>query len=209
MICMEDYWASREVSTPAECYDALNDEYGCMTQYFTFTPAGSTDDMSYTSCACCSSMYDPDSSSTSEMYMRSSMYGGDEVGYVYDCSTSSSSSYYMMYMPMYYSSVASTTVLLRDGSSLPSTCYNSYVSSGRCSSDLNYLFMYIYDEEECWSTCEDRFAADLVAVNYDPSTSECYCEDACDCLIEEDDGEKDKIKNDIRFPLPACLPASE
>ena len=124
-------------------------------------------------------------------------------------------SFHRMYYGMYYSGMGGSSsdlyLMLRMGDSLPSTCpdvsTHYFYDETFCSSDLDYNIGFTSSATECWNMCESQYGWSLVAidwVNYGNSDGECYCQDACDCLVAGE-GRQRIVSNKFSTPSASLL----
>ena len=62
---------------------------------------------------------------------------------------------------------------------------------GWCSSALDYDLGTTSSVDECWTQCENKYGADLVAVDWTSMYGWCYCQNDCQCM--EDVGRGDHL----------------
>ena len=90
------------------------------------------------------------------------------------------------------SRVSSDVITVDSISALPEVCEEEGLPttwgkrSGRCTSNLNRAMGLSRSLQHCWEICEREFGDVLVAVDRNDNPGECYCQDACDCMADQD-----------------------
>ena len=93
-----------------------------------------------------------------------------------------------------------------DNSYVPATTTNWGSGAGWCYSSLDREIGSA-SGDDCWALCEATYGASLVAVDWN-GASECYCQSACECLMDVGDSDGYLMTVDSITALPDECPAS-
>ena len=75
---------------------------------------------------------------------------------------------------------------------------------GWCSSALDYDLGTTSSVDECWTQCENKYGADLVAVDWTSMYGWCYCQNDCQCMEDVGRGDHLVTKSSIKALPGAC-----
>jgi len=93
-----------------------------------------------------------------------------------------------------------------DDNYVPATTTNWGSGAGWCYSSLDREIGSATGGE-CWALCEATYGASLVAVDWN-GDSECFCQSACECLMDVGDNDGYLMTVDSISSLPGVCPAS-
>ena len=93
-----------------------------------------------------------------------------------------------------------------DDNYVPAATTNWGSSVGWCYSSLDREIGSATGDE-CWALCEATYGSSLVAIDWN-GDSECYCQSACECMMDAGDGDGYLMTVDSISSLPGECPAS-